>query len=155
MAVANKEGGAMSFDIFLVCMRNGEPATFKRTLAEEVMNRGAIDPDLPLLNITYADGGGGVAYIDEDEDIDSVSFDHFGGDTFYNRLWDLMDRTGSFLFWPAVGRKLAVTRPEIVSHIDEDTVEDLGPAFIVRSGKELEDAIEFGIDPNEPENDEE
>jgi len=140
----------MSFDIYLQCMRNKEPATFKRSLAEDIMNRGAIAPELPLMNISYPDGSC-VAYIDEDEDIDGVSFDHFGGDTFYQRLWELADMTGSFLFWPDLGRKMAVTRANVIQHIDDDTVEGHGPPYIVSSGKELEDAIEFGIDPNDPE----
>ena len=38
----------MSFTLFLICMRNGEYATFKRALFEEVLGRQAIDPTLPF-----------------------------------------------------------------------------------------------------------
>lgn len=143
----------MSNDIFLICARKDGPATFKRALAEEIMNRGAINPRLPLTDITYSDGGAEVS-IEEDEDIDGGGFGRFGGRTFYDRLWELADRTGSYLVWPDFPPCLAVTRPEFVAYIDEDTVEAHGPPYVVKSGKELEYAIEFDFDANEPPDDE-
>ncbi len=68
----------MPFDFFLSCVRNGDPATFERSLFEEIMGRGAIDPDFPLQNVDYAEGNGSAIYGGEDDDIDGLMFNHFG-----------------------------------------------------------------------------
>ncbi len=136
----------MSFDVFLMCVRDGEEATFKREVLEEVMGRGAINPDYPLSNVYYADGMS-VIYGGDDEDIDSLMFNHFGGDTFFDRLWELADRTGSFLTWPDGECSLAVTCPEMIDQIYPSVIESVGPPIIVRSGKELENAIFTGVVP--------
>ena len=49
----------MGFDLFLNCVRDGETATFKRELFEEIMGRGAVDAKFPLTTVEYIDGGGG------------------------------------------------------------------------------------------------
>jgi hypothetical protein len=137
----------MSFDIFVMCSRKGARATFKRELFEEIMGRGALDASLPLTNIEYADGMC-VAYYDEErEDLDSTAFDHFGGDTFWSRLYELADRTGSFLVWPVVGRQVAVTRPELIDEVYPDVAENLGPPYVVANGRQLELLVLAGVDP--------
>jgi hypothetical protein len=136
----------MSMDLFLTCARDGKGSTFKRALLEEIMGRGAIDPKYPLTRVRYADGASEID-AGEGEDIETVSFLHFGGETFFDRLWELADRTSSYFVWPDEERSLAVTRPDMIAKIDPHTIESLGPAYIVRSGKELGDAILDGIDP--------
>jgi hypothetical protein len=137
----------MSFDLFLMCARDGEQSSFKRELYEEIMRRDALAPPPDRLDLEYADESGGCVNGDEDEDIASLMFNHFGGDTFMERLWELADRTGSFFVWPGEGRTIAVTRAETISHIFHGLAESLGPPFVVRSGKELEYVIGYGIDP--------
>ena len=137
----------MSFDIFVMCARKGEQATFKRALFEEIMGRGALDASLPLTNIEYADGMCVAYYDGQKEDLDSTAFDHFGGDTFWDRLYELADRTGSFLVWPDVGRQVAVTRLEMLDEIYPDVAETLGPPYVVKNGKQLELLVLAGLDP--------
>src|SRR5690348_6146281 len=91
----------MGFAIYLQCYRNGESATFKRAVVEEIFGRDAVDLRLPLTNVTYPDGSGAQiigAY--EEDDINSLMFNHFGGPTFYDRLYELAHRTRSCLLWP-------------------------------------------------------
>lgn len=135
----------MSLDIFLFCVRDGEQATFGRPVLEEVFGRGAIDPQYPLSNVKYGDGGCSIVGA-EDGDIDCLMFEHFGGDTFYSRLWELADRTGSFFIWTERERSIAVTNPRTLAQIYRNIGDDFGKPFVVRSGKELEGAIEYGID---------
>ena len=135
----------MSLDIFLFCVRDGEQATFERSVLEDVFGPGAIDPQYPLLNVKYGDGGCSIIGADDD-DIDCLMFEHFGGDTFYSRLWELADRTGSFFIWTERDRSIAVTNPQALAQIYRNIGDDFGKPFVVRSGKELEDAIEYEID---------
>ncbi len=73
----------MGLDIFVQCYRNGEPATFKRGLAEEILSRHAINYRPPLTNVDYADGSGAQIYgADEGDDIHGRMFAHCGGATF-------------------------------------------------------------------------
>ncbi|HTW34411.1 MAG TPA: hypothetical protein VMD53_07330 [Rhizomicrobium sp.] len=137
----------MSFDIFVMCARKGARATFKRELFEEIMGRGAVDASLPLTNIDYVDGMCVAYYDEEKEDLDSAAFDHFGGDTFWSRLYEFADRTGSFLVWPDVGRQVAVTRPEMIGEIYPDVAEKLGPPYVVKDGTQLKLLVLAGVDP--------
>ncbi len=130
----------MSFDIFLVCVKDGEATAFKRSLFEDIFSRGAIDPRLPFTNVVYGDGGAQISGADEDEDIESLSFDHCGGDTFFAALYELADRSGSVVVWPGEERVLAVTRQAMIAHLPADMGE-LGPPHIVSNGRELEECI--------------
>src|SRR5215472_14579742 len=135
----------MSMDLFLTCVRDGEPSTFTRALFEEVMGRGAIDPKFPLSDVLYADGGCREIDGGEGDTISSLSFGHFGGDTFFDRLWELADRTCSYVLWPGDRPSVAITRSDILAKLDPKMVKDLG-VVAVGSGKELSAAIEGGFD---------
>jgi len=133
----------MGLEIHLQCYRNGEPATFKRALVEEILGRDAVNLRLPLANVTYPDGSGAeIIGADCEDDIDSLMFKHFGGATFYDRLYELAHRTRSVLLWPFGNPQSAVT--------DANTIPDspglwegpLGPAIIVHSGRELAEGIQ-------------
>jgi len=126
----------MSFDIFVMCFRNGDAATFERALFEEIFGRGAIDPQLPFTSVTYGDGSAEIYGADESEDIEHLMFNHCGGDTFYSALYELADRSGSVVIWPVIGRQIAVTSKAIIEHLPAD-VESLGPAYVVSNGQEL------------------
>ncbi len=139
----------MSMDLFLTCIRDGEGSTFTRAVFEEVMGRDAIGPKFPLTSVRYADGGCNDIDGGEGGTIQTVSFVHFGGETFYDRLWELADRSGSYLMWPNDGPALAVTRAELVAKIDPKMVEELGPPVVARTGKDLGEAIEGGGDFDE------
>lgn len=136
----------MSLDIFLQCYRNGESATFKRALVEEVFGRDAVDLRLPLMNVDYPDGSGGQIFgADQEDDIHGLMFNHCGGPTFYDRLYELAHRTRSCILWPSGDPQSAVT--------DKDTIADspglweapVGPALVVTSGRELAEGIQRAL----------
>jgi hypothetical protein len=130
----------VSFDIFLQCVRDGMRAAFKRSLFEEIFSRGAIDPQLPLIHVGYSDGHAEIYGADEGEDIGHLMFSHCGGATFFAALYELADRSGSMIFWPSLGRSMAVTRTETIAHLPEDMGE-MGPPYVVSDGHELQDCI--------------
>jgi len=132
----------MSFDIFLSCMNNDGAQTFKRQVAQEVLGRGAVNEASALYNVEYPDGSGSSVIGEEDEDIDGLMFNHSGGDTFFERLWELADRTGSIIFWPGEDTPVAVTRPDMLQHIPrDDEGRPMDPQFVVKNGKELQEVI--------------
>jgi hypothetical protein len=139
----------MSFSLYLICMRDGEPAAFKTSLFDEVMGREAIDPKFPLYDVKYNDGGCDEirnTFADDDE-IESVSFSHFDGNIFFDALWELANRAGAFFVWPGEGRSVAVPNPGVVVHIPADMA-GMGPPYIVKDGRDLYDAI-CGLDPTD------
>lgn len=136
----------MSFDLFMMCVRDGETATFTRKLFEEIMSRDAIDPELPMRDVTYPDGSGSHICGADRDVMDGVSFNRPGGYTFYDHLWELADRTNSFFTWPDTGRSIAVTRSDMIAHLYEGAAESFGPPYVARTGKELAHAIHLGED---------
>ena len=136
----------MSFDIHLQCYRNGDFATFKRALVEEIFGRDAVDLRLPLTEVHYPDGSGGqiIGAYDED-DIRSLMFNHCGGATFYDRLYELAHRTRSVLIWPFGVPQSAVTDAKTIADSPGLWEEPLGPAIVVTSGRELAEGIQRSL----------
>lgn len=133
----------MSLDIFLHCYRNGEPATFKRALAEEILSRDAIDYCSPLTDVNYLDGSGARIYgADAGDDIHDIMFAHCGGAMFLDTLYELADRTRSVIYWPFGSPLCAVTNATTIEDLNPGFREKpLGPPFIVTSGREIYEAI--------------
>jgi hypothetical protein len=130
----------VSFDIYLLCVRNGEPATFKRSVVTEIFGPHAYgDPDFS--NVTFPDGSGSCIYVARDDDIESMGFNHCGGNDFFQALYELGDRTKSIIFWPDTRPSFAVTDEATLAHLPLDFEQDFGPGQIVRNGRELQEYI--------------
>ena len=141
----------MSFDIHLQCYRNGESATFKRALVEEIFGRDAVDLRLPLWNVGYSDGSGGQIFgADKEEDISSLMFNHCGGPIFYDRLYELAHRTRSCILWPFGDPQSAVTDVKTIADSPGLWESPLGPAIVVNSGRELAEGIQRALLINKP-----
>ncbi len=127
----------MSFDIFLYCFRNGEPATFERSVVAEIFSPHAYgDPD--FTNVTFPDGSGACIYVARDHDIQGLGFDRCGGDAFFDALYRLADITKSVVFWPGRRPSCAVTDGATLAHLpDGFSADGCGPAQVVHSGAEL------------------
>jgi hypothetical protein len=138
----------MSFSLYLSCTRNGESAVFGRALFEEIMRPDAINPRSPLLSVNYADGSGCAEIrMAEDDEIERLSFSHFGPGFFFDRLWELAERTNSFFWWPGAERFVAVTNLEMLAHLPAGLPEGCEP-YVVKNGSELYEAI-FARDPDD------
>ena len=131
----------MSSDIFLACVRGESVEKFARTLFEEVFGRHAVAPAPGYLpkDFNYADGGTQVYGADDDE-IDGLMFNHFGGDTFFDALHELALRTRSVIYWPDEGVWAAVAEPTTISLLPA-SFEREGPkaVCVVQNGRELQD----------------
>jgi hypothetical protein len=117
------ETAAVSSNLYLACMRDDETATFTRALVEERFGRNAINPRFPLEDVNYIDGGAVLYGADREDDIDGMSFERWGGDTFCSALYELADRPGSFLIWTSAEVNVAVTRETMIAHLPRDTLQ--------------------------------
>lgn len=133
-------------ELFLTRVLDGKVIRFEREVVEEIMGRDAVDPSSPLVDIEYADGGCELIGGDDDS-IETLMFDHFGGETFFSRLWELANRTGAFLWWAGNGDGYAVTNRDVLEHLPPDIINSPKLPFVVRDGAALEEAIFDGTRP--------
>jgi|SRR5579864_324451 len=137
----------MSFDIFVQCFRDGEVATFKRTILEEIFGpyvtqRGS---NREIERVDYPDRTGGAEiYGDREEDLKSVMFTHGGGDALYDAIYRLVERIEGVVYWPDLGPCCAVTDAATLPHLPRKFLESCGPAVVAKSGAEIIAAIQRG-----------
>jgi hypothetical protein len=133
----------MGLDIYLYCFRDEEPATFKRALAEEILSRDAIDYRPPLTYVSYPDGSRAEIFsTDEGVDIHNLMFGHCVGATFWDRLYELAERTRSLVMWHFGSPLCAVTNAENIADLHPAFREEpFGPPFVVTSGRGIYEAI--------------
>jgi hypothetical protein len=130
----------MSFDLFVQCFRNGERATFPRSVFDGIFGRHAISPEFPTQNVKYPDGSGGEIYGGENDEIDGLMFTHFGGDMIFAAIYELAHKTGSVIYWPDTIPSVAVTEPETTAHLP-DGFDKIGPPHLVQDHRALMDYI--------------
>jgi hypothetical protein len=130
----------MSFDIFLQCFRDGEMVNLDRAIFEEILGRDATEFSKSFDRVIYADGGSDIYGAKDEDEIGSLMFNHSGGDTFFERLHELADRTMSVIHWPSEPGVSAVTREETIPHLPDDFKETLPPQ-LVANGRELVECI--------------
>lgn len=114
---------------------------FKRAPAQEIFARDALQPEHALSCVEYPDGSGGCIYIGNEEDIAGMMFNHCGGETFFDRVWELEDRTDSHFFWPGFEQNYAVRRPERAEGVEKWSEGNFLNPQVARNGLELVYAI--------------
>ena len=130
----------MSFDIFLQRYRNGEAATFKRSVFNEIFETETDRRDPDFVQPEYPDGSGGDIYVDEN-DIQCIMFNHCGGDIFWAKVYELLYVTQSLIFWPAGGPAAVVARADTLKHLPSGFDEMFGKIHVVANARELEALI--------------
>jgi hypothetical protein len=139
----------MSMELFLICIEGVGQATFKRAVAQEILGRDALESKRVLdYRVDYPDGSGAEVCCAEGDDLESICFDRFGGEIFFDRVWELADRIGAVIFWPAPGPSTAVTHPAMIDRLpDELRGDEDMPVVVVRSGGDIYNAIEESFPP--------
>jgi hypothetical protein len=132
----------MSFDIFVQCFRNGEMATFKRTVFEEIFGPFIVSREPKFARVQFSDGGGAEIYLDDSDEQSSLMFNHCGGDAFFDALYQLTDRIKGVIHWPGEGPSSVVTDAAVLAHLPADFVEGVGPPALVHDRDGITDAIQ-------------
>lgn len=136
----------MSFDIFVLCLRSGEPKPIPRDIFDSIFaphdtNPAARKSDPGYMVVEYPDGSGGAIYCggDTDETRCQIMFNHCGGDAFFADMYALAQRTRSIIYWP--------DEKAIYLYTDETVPAELNGCFegarsvLVRSGADIVKAI--------------
>jgi len=121
-----------SLEVFLFNARaDGTP--LDRSRAIEILARDAYDPsDLGFIEYHKGEGAGEVIGWDDDE-IDVLSFQHFGGRTFLERLFELAERLDGILIWAGHEEgtvHMGVTKESLLAQIPDDLRQDCEIAVI-------------------------
>jgi hypothetical protein len=131
----------MSFDIFVQCFRNGGVATFKRAVVEEIFESFAVGYGRHRTCVRFPDGSGANIYLADGDELDSIMFNHCGGDAFFDALYQLTDRIKGVIYWPGVGVSSAITDAAVLEHLPADFVEGCGPPAVAHDRDGITDAI--------------
>ena len=130
----------MGFDLFVHRIRDDGSATYSRKTAEEIFDRGALNPSC-LSYVAYPDGHGEI-YCGSDADaIDGFMLSHFRGDTVCERVLEIAAVTQSAIFWPGGPISMAVTHREVIIRMPLDVRAEAGEIALVSSVEELWAAI--------------
>jgi hypothetical protein len=138
----------MSFDVYLQCFRNGERAYFNRDIFEAIFLPDskyvdAYRKDPSFLRVDYPDGSGSDIYCGHDADINHLTFNHGGGTTLFQAMFELAVQTRSVIYWPGETPCAVVTEEITRSDLPKDFPDrDIAPA--VRSGDDIIKLIETG-----------
>ena len=138
----------MSFDIFLACVRNGQPSPLPRDLYESIFLPHAEHPDAyknnsDYLVVEYPDGGGASIYFggDNDDAKSNMMVNHFGGEAFYADLYKFAHLTRSIIFWPTKDPIYLYTDPTLPAELKGMSYFEEARGIFIRSGAEIEPAI--------------
>lgn len=131
----------MSFDLFVQRFENGNAATFSRADFDAVFGPYVTSREPDFVAVAFPDGSGSDVYVDDGETIDSIMFNRFDGDAFFEALHRLAARCKLAIYWPAPDNPIAVTDRSVEPHLPKDFVEDSGPLHIVGSGADIVAAI--------------
>jgi hypothetical protein len=135
----------MSFDIFIMCFRNGEPSTIKRETFEEIFlpfcNRpDLVESDPEYMLVRFPDGSGSAIYSDKEPLMESLMFNHCGGEAVFEAMYQLAARTASVIYWPSEGPGTVIT-DEVTRKELPENFPDRETARIVHSGADIRKAI--------------
>lgn len=122
----------MGLEVFLFNAR-ADGTSLDRKKAIEILARDAYDPsDLSFVEYHKGEGAGEVIGWD-DEEIDVLSFQHFGGKTFLERLFELAERLDGILIWAGLepgAVHMGVTKESLLAQIPDDLRQDSEVALI-------------------------
>jgi hypothetical protein len=116
----------MSADIYLRCFDHGEPKTFLRGVFEEIVARNSVASQFPFTRVCFPDGID--IYSGDSDALDGLTSSLYGGEFFFQSLYELADRTR--LIWPDILPALAAANPTVVGHVPADMLDGIGPAEV-------------------------
>jgi hypothetical protein len=130
----------MSFDIFLNSFENGKPSSFGLSVLKD-----AFGPDAEFDNdasrVRFPDGSGGDIYGADEPQIDSLMFNHCGGDPFFKGMLTLANMTNGLIFWPSVPLTAVAPSETALAHIDPEFLIAFEQVKIARTIEELGEYI--------------
>ena len=129
----------MSFDLDLVCLKDGLPDTFSSKIVHQALDRFVSFQDGSHRKLSFPDGGGEM-FTDYGEETDGVSISSASGHQIYDALYEILRQTHSVLIWSFGG--CVVADESVIADCPEELIESLGQPIVVHSGAEIVAAVE-------------
>ncbi len=127
----------MSFDVWLTCFQNGEPATFPRALLERAFAAIADrnDPERWILE------GGSTLSLDEGTEISGFAVNRPPEyDEFWEAIMEVLRQTPSVFYWPGGG--CVVADPAVAKHMPDSFIDGLGTPTVTTDPLAILDLIQ-------------
>ncbi len=127
----------MSFDIELICLKNGEPDMFPAQIVRDAFEPFIVSRDEDMWVLAFPDGGGGEMYAEDDdaEVTNGVSIGGASGSDIYDALYEVLRQTNSVLTWSFGG--CVVANASVIADLPEGLIEENGEPVVVQSGAEI------------------
>jgi hypothetical protein len=131
----------VSFDVHLICLRNGEPDMFPAQIVRDAFEPFIESRDEDLWVLAFPDGGGGeMLGEDGTKETNGVSIDHANGADIYDALYEVLRQTNSVLTWSFGG--CVVANASVIADIPEELIGGNGAPIVVQSGADILAEIE-------------
>jgi hypothetical protein len=127
----------MSFDLNLVCLKDGEPDVFPADIVRQAFEPFVKSRDEDLWTLEFPDGGGGEmsAYGAEETETSDISISRASGADIYDALYKVLQQTHTVLIWSFGG--CVVANEAVIPDLPEGLIESLGTPAIVNSGADI------------------
>jgi hypothetical protein len=130
----------MSFDLFIGCFENGEPAFFPLRLVVDAFASHITSRDDKCLTVAYGQEPEDCSYVYVDSKaplIDAFSVNRPTADIrFYDTLVSILQSANLALYMPGDCPPL-IARAEVIPHLPASMVEALGAPRVVGTGAEI------------------
>ena len=134
----------MSFDLFVGCFQNGEPASFRSQLVVDAFASYITSRDDRCLTVTYGQEPEDSSYVYVESEaplIESFSVNRPKADIrLYDTLVSILRSGNLALYMPGECPPL-VASTEVIQHLPASMVEALGSPRVVAAGAELLECI--------------
>jgi hypothetical protein len=132
----------MSFDIFVQKFRGAKPVSFQRSVFDEIFGQFIVDRQHHFLRLRYPDQGGGAeVYIHDGPELDSMMFNHCGGDMFFRDLYELMKRARAVVHWADLPPNCVIPDEAMMKELPQDFIKAVKTPSVVHNGREIVEAI--------------
>jgi hypothetical protein len=134
----------MSFDLFVGCFQNGEPASFPSQLVVDAFASYITSKDDRCLTVTYGQGPEDSSYVYVESEaplIESFSVNRPKSDIrLYDTLVSILRSANLAMYMPGDCPPL-VASAKVIQHLPANMVEALGSPRVVTTGSELAECI--------------
>jgi hypothetical protein len=123
----------MSFDLLLMCWKDGGLGYFPSRIVREALDPFVTFRDGDFCKLSFPDGGGGEMFTDYEEQTNGLMINSPSGRYVYDVLYDILRQTHTTLSW-SFGGGGVVADPSVIADLPEGS-EDI--PVVVHSGADI------------------
>ena len=132
----------MSFDLFVGCFRNGEKATFRRSLVDEHFGQYVTAREPNCLTLTFEDKWESYLYADDADVIESLCINRpAASEELFSAMMSFLRSESLVLYMPGNCPPL-VADESVIAHLPKDMVASLGTPVLLSSWHDIPKKIQ-------------